>query len=153
MKRILTFAAALALIAAFAGCKSNIANLREHISPTYHDVIVEADQDAAYTASLAALSQMGYTITSRGAAQKKIEGISAVTTDSMSRLARQTSVSVRFGVAPNNTTAIQILFTEIVEDPSGGRQGSGTKQPLTSSGLYNVFEKQVNEALKPNKAG
>ncbi|MDF9831975.1 hypothetical protein M2103_000179 [Ereboglobus sp. PH5-5] len=150
MKQISLLLATLALLLG-AGCKSNIANLREHINPTYHDVIVETDEDAAFAAARTALVQMGYKITSSGVAQKKIEAISAISSGDMGRAARQVSASVRFGVAPDNTTAIQILFIEILEDSGMSRDGMATKQPLRESGLYGVFEKYVNEALKAGK--
>ncbi len=147
MKKIaLSFFAALALLIA-AGCQSNITNLREQVRPTYHDVIVEADENAAYSASVAALAQMGYNITSSGAAQKKIEAMTAISSAGMNRPARQLSASVRVGVAPNNCSNIQILFTEISEEINSRREGMGTKQPLADSPLYNVFAKYVNAAL------
>ena len=147
MKKTSFLLAALALLFAAAGCKSNITNLREQIKPTYHDIIVEADENAAYNAAVSALTQMGYNITSSGAARKRIEAIGAISNSGMSRPARQISASVRVGVAPNNSSNIQVLFTEIIEDKTSGREGMGTKQPLSDSTLYSAFSKYVNEAL------
>jgi len=142
------FFTTLPFLAAFvlAGCSSNIANIREQIRPSYQAINVDADQRAAFAAALTALTQMGFTITSSGAAQGKIEAINSV--DTTQTPARQTTASVRFGVAPNNGTAIQILFTDIVDSRLSGREGLATKQPLASSPLYNVFGKYVAAALK-----
>jgi len=147
---VLPILAALALLFTASGCSSNITNLREQINPTFQTINVEADERAAFDASLVALTQMGYTITSSGAAQGKIEAISVVTPGSLSPSpARQTTASVRFTTAPDSGTAIQILFTEIQDNRSGGR-GSGlvTKQPLANSPLYAVFANYVADALK-----
>ena len=148
MKYRSLFVTLLSLV--LAGCSSNITNIREQFNPTYQTVNVEADQNAAFDASLAALTQMGYTITSRGAAQGKIEAISPITNSGARQgPARQTTASVRFGVAPNNGTAIEILFTELVDSSTAGsRAGLATKQPLASSPLYAVFANYVAAALK-----
>ena len=138
----------LAALALLTACSSNIANLREKFSPTYQSINVDADQRAAFNASLTALTQMGYAITASGATQGKIEAISAVTPGDSQRPASQTTASVRFAVAPGNATAIQILFTEIQDSRLSGREGLGTKQPLAASPLYNVFESYVTAALK-----
>lgn len=132
---------------AFTGCSSNITNLKEQFHPTYHDIIVEAGQEAAYSAALYALKQMGYAVTSSGAAQKKIEAMSNISSAEMNRPARQYTASVRFGVAPNNGTTVQVLFTEIREEMNNRREGMGTKQPLADSPLYGIFAKYVNQAL------
>ena len=136
----------LAGLFALASC-SNYTNIREQIRPTYHDVIVETDENAAYAAAFEALTQMGFRITSSGAARKKIEALSAIDPGGFGRPALQTSASVRVGVAPNNTSAIQILFTEIHEGQRTRRESMTTKQPLSESGLYNIFASRVNEAL------
>jgi hypothetical protein len=147
MNKLLPAILALLVLATLAGCKSNITNLREQVRPTYHDVIVEADENTAYSATLSALTRMGYNITSSGAAQKKIEAISAISTAGVNRPARQLTASVRIGVAPDNCSNVQILFTEISEEMGSRREGMGTKQPLADSPLYSVFAKYVNEAL------
>jgi len=141
--------AALALLA--TACSSTITNIRERFSPTYQTVTVEAEQRAAFDASLAALKKMGYNITSSGAAQGKIEAISPIaSTGGTQAQSRQTTASVRFGVAPGSGTAIQILFSEIVDNTTAGsREGFATKQPLSaSSPLYAVFANYVANALK-----
>ena len=153
MKLLTTLTATLSLafiIAAASGCSSNITNLREQFNPTYQTINVEADERAAFDASLAALVNMGYTITSSGAAQGKIEAISAVVpANSPQSAARQTTASVRFTTAPDSGTAIQILFTEIQDSRrSGASGGFATKQPLANSQLYAVFQNYVAEAMK-----
>ena len=141
-----TLLAALALLTA---CSSNLANLREQFNPTYQTINVEADERAAFDASLVALAHMGYTITASGAAQGKIEAISAIVPgDSAQAAARQTTVSVRFTTAPDSGTAIQVLFTQIQDGGRSGRGGYATKQPLASSPLYAVFQNYIDEALK-----
>jgi len=139
----------LAALALLTSCSSNITNLRQQISPTYQTFNVEADERAAFDASLVALTQMGFTITSSGAAQGKIEAINSVAQGDFSQSpARQVTASVRFTVAPDNATAIQILFTEIVDSRFSGREGLGTRQPLASSPLYAVFGNYAAAALK-----
>ena len=144
---------ALPLLAALAllttSCSSNLTNLRQQINPTAQTINVEADQRAAYDASLAALAQMGFTITDRAAAQGRIEAINAVTQGALPQSpARQITASVRFAVAPDNATAIQILFTEIQDNQFSPRQDLGTRQPLASSPLYDVFKQHVTATLK-----
>jgi len=141
--------AALALLLLAAGCSSNLANLREKIRPTYQAVNFEGEQPAAFDAALVALGKMGFRVTSSGAAQGKIEATTPVMPASPQSPARQTTASVRFAVAPNNCTAIQILFTDIVDNsPGGGRDGFATKQPLVSSPLYTIFASHVAAASK-----
>jgi len=144
---VLPLLAAVALL--LTSCSSNFANLREQIRPTYQTVNFEGDQPAAFDASLAALAKMGFRVTSSGAAQGKIEATTPVTPASAQSPARQTTASVRFAVAPNNCTAILILFTDIVDNsPGGGRDGFATKQPLVSSPLYTLFASHVAAASK-----
>lgn len=148
MNKLLATMLAIFAFTALAGCKSNIANLRNQIRPTFQEVVVEADENAAFAAALSALTQMGFNITSSGAAQRRIEAISAISTGSQARPARQITASVRVGVAPNNASMIQILFTEIREEQNIRREGMGTRQPLVDSPLYSVFAKHVNAALE-----
>ena len=148
MKKILTTLLA-AFVLTVVGCSSNITNLRERFSPTYQTINVEAEQREAFDASLIALTKMGYTITSSGAAQGKIEAMSPIATGGAQSQSRQTTASVRFEIAPNSGTAIQILFSEIVDtSTAGSREGLATKQPLASSPLYTVFANYVAAALK-----
>ena len=148
MNKLLATTLAILAFATLNACKSNIANLKNQIHPTFQEVVVEANENAAYAAALSALTQMGFTITSSGAARKKIEAISAISSGNPLRPARQMTASARIGVAPNNSSAIQILFTEIREEQGIRREGMATKQPLVDSPLYGVFARYVTGALE-----
>lgn len=149
MKKILVplFAAAvLATTACQSGSKLPGA-VRERFAPTYRTHVIEADQKTAYAAARRALRAMNYKFTSGGAAQGKIEAIGGLQAGSGAGSARQFSVSVRLGPAPTSGTEVAVLFSEVREDAFSKREGMGTTTPMQDTPLYDVFFRQLEQAL------
>ena len=138
------------VVLALAGCESGSkfpGALRERISPTYRQHVVQADQKPVYEAARVALRKMNYKITSGGAAQGKIEALSVLQAGDGAGSARQVSLSVRLGVAPSSGTLVEALFSEIREDSFSKREGMGTSMPMQDTPLYDVFFRYLDEAL------
>jgi hypothetical protein len=133
-----------------AGCESGPslpAAFRERISPTYRSHVVAVEQKPAYDAARLALRKMNFTITSGGAAQGRIEALSALQPGAGAGSARQVSVSVKLAPAANGGTDVSALFSEIREDSFSKREGMGTSTPMRESSLYEVFFAHLDAAL------
>lgn len=138
------------VVIAFAGCESGSklpGVLRERISPTFKQHVVQAEQKPAYEATRVALRKMNYKITSGGAAQGKIEALSALQPGDGAGSARQVSLSVRLSPAATGGTLVEALFSEIREDSFSKREGMGTSMPMQDTPLYEVFFRYLDEAL------
>lgn len=135
---------------AVAGCESGSSlpsAFRERISPTYRSHVVQAEQKTVYEAARVAVKKMNYKVSSGGAAQGKLEAISALQTAEGPRAARQVSLSVKLAPGPNGGTEVSAMFFEILEDEFNKRDGMGTSTPMPDSPLYDVFFRHLDEAL------
>ncbi|ATC62492.1 hypothetical protein CMV30_00040 [Nibricoccus aquaticus] len=139
-----------AIVLAVTGCESGSrfqTAFRERISPTFRPHVVKAEQKPAYEAARVAMKKMNFTFTSGGAAQGKMEAISALQTGEGPRAARQVSLSVKLAPAANGGTEVSAMFFEILENEFSKRDGSGTSTPMPDSPLYEVFFRHLDAAL------
>jgi len=143
---LLLAAIALAVSGCESGSKFQTA-FRERISPTFRSHVVKAEQKSAYEAARVAVKKMNFTFTSGGAAQGKLEAISALQTGEGPRAARQVSLSVKLAPAANGGTEVSAMFFEILENDFNKRDGTGTSTPMPDSPLYDVFFRHLDAAL------
>lgn len=102
----------------------------------------------AYEAVKAAANAMGYTFTHGGPAQGEFEAVSGVQPGETSGSSRQVAMKVRLhATLDGSSTEVSVRFTEILEADSSSRMGMATETTMRDTPLYEVFFRQVQEAL------
>lgn len=115
--------------------------------------IFQADPRAAYEAARAAADQMGYRYVRGGPAEGKLEELSAITTGDDPGSSRQISMSVRLEPADEGGTAVTVAFDEILETDSASVPGLATQTPLRGTPQYEVFFRDLQNALQAPPKG
>lgn len=101
-----------------------------------------------YEAVRVAATNMGYTFTHGGPAQGEFDAVSGVQPGETSGSARQVGMKVRLHATLDETgTEVSVRFTEIVEADSSNQMGMATETTMHDTPLYEVFFRQVQEAL------
>lgn len=107
-----------------------------------------APERVVYDAVKAAAGNMGYRQTHGGPAQGEFEGISSVDIGETAGSARQVGLKVRLHqTLDGNSTDVSVRFTEILEADSSGRMGMATETTMNDTPLYEVFFRNVQQAL------
>src|SRR5205823_3015086 len=102
----------------------------------------------AYEAVRLAANQMGYRILRGGAAQGELEAVSGLASNDSLKGARQIAMKVKLHAATDTTTDVTVHLTEIIEsDASAARPGLATETPLRDTPQYEVFFRDVQQAL------
>jgi hypothetical protein len=155
MKRSLALLALLSL-AVFSGCESlsdATSSVREKLSareqPRTHTY--KAAQRATYDAARSAVEQMGFKITRGGAAQGELEAVSGVSSGDSLRTSRQITLKLRLSASLDGGTEAALILFEVIENDSSGRAGIGTSTPLRDTPLYEVFFRNVQQAIDTPK--
>lgn len=100
-----------------------------------------------------AASNMGYRQTRGGAAQGEFEGVNDVAVGETAGTARQQTIKVRLhGGLDGNSTDVSVRFTEILETGSGSGRGMGTETTMKDTPQYEVFFRNVQQALDARPA-
>jgi hypothetical protein len=100
-----------------------------------------------------AASNMGYRQTRGGPAQGEFEAINNVSVGETAGTAQQFAVKVRLhGGLDGNSTDVSVRFTEILETGSGSGRGMGTETTMKDTPLYEVFFRNVQQALDARPA-
>lgn len=155
MKRPSVFLALLSL-AVFSGCESfsdATSSVREKLSareqPRTH--IYKAPQRATYDAARIAVERVGFRFIRGGAAQGELEAVSGLSSSDTLRGSRQVTLKLRLNATLEGGTEASLLLSEIIESDSSGRAGQGTSTTLRDTPLYEVFFRNVQQALDAPK--
>jgi hypothetical protein len=155
MKRILAILT-LSALAALCGCDSISkagSAVREKIAlreqPRTHTF--KAGQRATYEAARAAVDQMGLRFVHGGPAQGKLEAVSGVSSNDSLRSARQITLKLQLKEVVEGMTEASLVLSEIIESDSRGSAGMGTGAQLNDTPLYEVFFRNVQQALDAPK--
>lgn len=155
MKRFLPLLTLTAL-ALFCGCESisKAGNaVREKIAareqPRTHTF--KAGQRATYEAARVAVDQLGFRFLHGGPAQGKLEAVSGISTGDTLRSARQVTLKLQLKEEVDGLTTASLVLSEIVESDSSSRAGQGTGSQLNDTPLYEVFFRNVQQALDAPK--
>jgi hypothetical protein len=150
MKTSLALASCCAALL-LSGCESDF-------SDSLHSVLSEreasrsrafqADQKATYVAAKAAVDQMGYRFVRGGPAEGEIDALSGISGGDESGSSRQVSMKVRMEYSPDSGTNVTVSFSEIIEADSSGQPGMATQTPMRDTPLYEVFFRNVQQALQ-----
>lgn len=110
--------------------------------------VYSASARSTYDAVRVAAGQMGYRILRAGAAQGHLEAVSGLGQGETNRSSRQVSMKVRIQeTAASGGTEVNVRFTEVIEPDSSNRAGQATETPLRDTPQYEVFFRNVQQAL------
>lgn len=127
---------------ATSGVRETLAKRNEGRSRNY-----AAPARETYEAVRLAAAHMGYRMVRGGAAQGEFEAMSGVAAGEASHSSRQVAMKVKLGPASDGGTEVNVRFTEILEADSANRAGQATESPLRDTPQYQVFFREVQEAL------
>jgi hypothetical protein len=136
-----------------AGCESS-----SDFSDSIHSVLTgkedtrsrvfQADQKATYMAARAAVDQLGYRFVRGGPAEGKIDALSGISGGDEAGSSRQISLKVRLDYEADAGTTVTIQFSEIIEADSSNQPGMATETPMRDTPLYEVFFRNLQQALQ-----
>ena len=110
-----------------------------------------ADPRTTYEAARRAAEQMGYRYIRGGPAQGELEAISGIGSNDTLRSARQISMNVRLAATLEGGTEVSLMLKEIIEADSVQRAGQATSTTLRDTPQYEVFFRNVQQALDSAK--
>lgn len=133
---------------ALAGCETMGERLRDKFGPAPSRMqTYEADQIRTYEAAMAVVGQLGFRVLRRGAAQGQIDAVSAMRTDDAFRGARQLDMKIRLEPTLDGGTEVRVTLTELIQDDYNKSSGMGMAVPLRDKPVYEVFFRQLGQAL------
>jgi hypothetical protein len=115
--------------------------------------VFQGEPRAIYEATRAAAEGMGYRFVHGGPAEGRLEALSGISGGDDSGSSRQISLKVRIGAAEDAGCEVTASFTEIIEESSGATPAMATETPLRDTPLYEVFFRNVQQALNAGGAG
>jgi len=140
-----------------AGCESGIEDsVRSALAPREapRSRVFQADQKAAYEAARRAAEEMGYRYVRGGPAEGELHELSGISGGDDAGGSRQVSMRVRLSQDAEAGTAVAVSFNEIIETESrGGAPGMATETPLRDTALYEVFFRNLQDALRAPPKG
>ena len=114
--------------------------------PTYRTKVVTADARTAYEAVRQSSEKLGFRFVRGGPAQGRFEALSGLSAGDSLKSTRQLSMVVKLSPAATGTE-LAVLITEQVEDDFNKGAGQATETPLRDTPLYDVFFRNVEQAL------
>ena len=155
--KILPAVALCCALAPLAGCSSPLSdNVQSALSPRQapRSRAFQADQRATYLAARAVAAELGYTYVRGGPAEGQLDELSEITGGEDSGGSRQISLKVRLSPADPSGTTVEVSFEEILESASNGATpGQATETPLRDTPLYEVFFRDLGNALQAPPKG
>jgi hypothetical protein len=146
--RILALALGAALL---AGCDSTdfSQDVKTALGPREkpRSRVFQADERPTYAAVKTAAEEMGYRVVHGGPAEEELEALSPITEGEQPGDSRQISMKVTLSPAAESGTNVEIALTEVIEDRIPNIPGVATQSPLTDTPLYEVFFRNVQQAL------
>jgi hypothetical protein len=149
MKTIKMFAACCA-VAFLAGCDSGLTDgIKSALGPREapRSQVFQADQKAAYLAARAAVDAMNFRFVRGGPAEGRLEAMNGVAAGDQPGSSRQIVMKVRLSPAGDAGTEVEVSLIETIEADSNNQQGMATQTPLADTPLYQVFFRDVQNAL------
>jgi len=150
-------AIAVCVAALVAGCESSDLgdSVRSALGPREapRTRVFQADQRAAYEAARAAADAMGYHYVRGGPAQGELDELSSISGGDDPGSSRQISMKVRLGPDAEAGTAVTVSFNEILEAASVTQAGMATETPMRDTPLYEVFFRNLQNALQAPPKG
>jgi len=148
--------AACCAAALLAGCESGIEDtVRSALAPREapRTRVFQADQKAAYAAARTAADEMGYRYVRGGPAEGVLDELSGISSGDDTGSSRQISMRVRLSPDAEAGTEVSVAFNEIIEANSRDLPGMATETPLRDTALYEVFFRNLQQALQAPPKG
>ncbi len=149
MKNLRLSAVCLAAVLLW-GCNSDLPDeVRSALGPREapRTQVFQADKKAAYEAVRAAVDEMSFNFVRGGPATGELEAMSAVASGDEPNSSRQILMKVHLTPAGDAGTEVQVSLIETLEADSSNQPGMATETPLRDTPLYNVFFRDVQNAL------
>lgn len=146
--RILALALGAALL---AGCESS--NFSEDVKAALgprekpRSRTFQAEERPTFDAVKAAAAEMGYRVVHGGPAEEELEALGPIMEGEQPGESRQISMKVTLSPAAESGTVVEVSLTEVIEDKSSNTPGMATESPLSDTPLYEVFFRDVRQAL------
>jgi hypothetical protein len=153
MKRFSIILGLIAMGALLVGCESTRDSVREKFSAREQPRtrVFAAEPRATYEAARRAAEQMGYRYIRGGPAQGELEAMSGVSSNDTMSSSRQISMNVRLEPSLEGGTEVSLRLKEITEGDSVDRAGQATSTTLRDTPQYEVFFRNVQQALDGGK--
>jgi hypothetical protein len=155
--RLLPAIAACCAAALVAGCESGVEDsVRSALGPREapRSRVFQADQKAVYGAARAAADEMGYRFVRGGPAEGVLYELSGISGGDDGGNSRQISMRVRLNSEGESGTEVSLSLNEIIEaDSKSSVQGMATETPLRDTALYEVFFRNLQNALQAPPKG
>jgi hypothetical protein len=142
--------------ALLAGCESGFGDsVHSVLAPREkpRTRIFQADPRAAYEAARTAAEEMGYRYVRGGPAEGRLEELSGISAGDEPGSSRQISMSVRLDEADGGGTSVSVAFGEILETDSASEPAFATQTPLRGTPQYEVFFRNLQNALQAGAKG
>ena len=142
--------------ALLSGCESGLSeNVRSALGPREapRSRVFQADQKAAYVAVRAASEEMGYVFKRGGPAEGLLEAMSPINGGADAGSSRQISMKVHLSPAAESGTEVEVSLVEVIEEDSARQPGMATQTPLRDTPLYEVFFRDVQNAINAPSKG
>jgi len=137
-----------ALLLVLAGCETVGERMRDKFGPAPSKVrIYEADQSRTYAAAMDVVDQLGFRVLRGGAAQGRIDAVSALRSDDAFRGSRQLDMKIRLNPTLDGGTEVRVTLTELIQDDYNKSSGMGMAVPLREMPVYAVFFRELGQAL------
>ena len=137
-----------ALLLVFAGCETMGNRMRDKFGPAPSKVqIYAADQSRTHAAAMEVVNQLGFRILRGGAAQGRIDAVSALRSDDAFRGSRQLDMKIRLNPTLDGGTEVRVTLTELIQDDYNKSSGMGMAMPLRDMPIYAVFFRELAQAL------
>ncbi|MBW8782738.1 MAG: hypothetical protein JF599_12755 [Verrucomicrobia bacterium] len=115
--------------------------------PVYRTQIETADARTTYEAARKAIAAMEFHFVRGGAAQGRIEALSGLSaTDSLNG-ARQLAMTIKLTPVAGGTEVAVLITEQVQDDFNKGPAGQAIETPLRDTPLYDVFFRNVSQAL------
>ncbi len=154
--KTLSLAAILLGAALLSGCESGFPDdVRSALGPREapRSRVFQADQKATYAAVKQASQEMGYVFRRGGPAEGLLEAMSPINGGEDPGSSRQVSMKVNLSPAAESGTEVEVSLVEVIEADSARQPGMATQTPLRDTPLYEVFFRDVQNALNAPSEG
>jgi hypothetical protein len=109
--------------------------------------VFQAEERPTFDAVKSAALEMGYRVVHGGPAEEELEALSPISTDEEPGSSRQISMKVTLSPAAESGTNVEVSLTEVIQEQSANTPGMATQSPLNDTPLYEVFFRNVQQAL------
>lgn len=137
---------------ALAGCDTVGSDFKTSVQekftgPAYRMRTESADGRTVYEAARKAIDAMEFHFVRGGAAQGRIEALSGLTASDSLKGAHQLAMTIKLTPVAGGTEVAVLITEQVQDDFNKGAAGQAVETPLHDTPLYDVFFRNVAQAL------